>query len=121
MIKRMNKKQWYETLERYSELATQRKNIIREYGIQYWDKDAELIKIQESLLQQKETLMLMTEFILEQKRQLDFIFILIENLEPVSKEMYQNSYVKANLSLDTDIIYVLIFCIVILFLHNLVK
>ncbi len=119
MIKRMNKKQWYETLERYSELATQRKNIIREYGIQYWDKGAELIKIQESLLQQKETFM--TKSILEQKRQLDFIFILIENLEPVSKEMYQNSYVKANLSLDTDIIYVLIFCIVILSLHNLVK
>ncbi len=119
MIKKMNKKQWYETLERYSELATQRKKIIREYGIQYWDKEKELTSIQDALLQQRRILMILCEGSWGHETQLDAIFVLIENLEPISKEMYQKSYVKSNLSLDTNIIYMLIVGIVILFLHKL--
>lgn len=53
MIKRMNKKQWYDTLDKYSKLATQRKIVIEEYGIQYWDKEKELTQIQDNLLQKE--------------------------------------------------------------------
>ena len=126
----MNKKQWYDTLDKYSKLATQRKNVIEEYGIQYWDKEKELTQIQDNLLQQRnifknefDTLYKYYLFFIdsypflsEHETQIDAIFVLIENLEPIPKEVYQNSFVKAKIVLDTDMIYALFFGIALLYL-----
>lgn len=137
MIKRMNKKKWYDTLDKYSELAAQRKNIIEECGIDDWDscdKSTELIKMQENLLQQK-TLFIPklnelhrycifstdnTGSLVEHEIQLGTIFLLVENLEPISKGLYQNSFVNEKNVLHTDMIYVLFF-VMALFLYLMLK
>lgn len=130
MIKRMNKKQWYDTLDKYSKLATQRKNVIEEYGIQYWDKEKELTQIQDNLLQQRnifknefDTLykysLFFTDsypFLSEHETLIDAIFVLIENLEPIPKEVYRNSFVKAKIVLHPDMIYALFSGIALIYL-----
>lgn len=131
-MKRMSKKQWYATLERYSELATQRKNVIEKYGIDYWDDEPELTQIQDSLLQQR--FFFRTEFntlerycmlddiesIVEHEIQTDIIFLLIENLEPLPDEIIRHSFIKTKI-VCTDVIYALFALGIILLLHLMFK
>lgn len=119
-MKRMNKKQWYESLEKYSLLAAQRKNVIEEYGILYWDKEKELTQIQDALLQQRRIVrdIIASDATLwwQFENRIDIIFDLVENLEPVPEEVYRNSFVKPDFAVP---MFVILVGMVLLLLYRL--
>lgn len=103
MGKLISKREWYQLLDDYSALLNQR----IEYGI-FFSKENELIQLQSKLLQQ-ESLMnfeimkiigdgeYTSESISIFSNKLDALFNKIRELEPITKEDYSKSYIKAGL------------------------